>query len=92
MGAAVRACAAADDLLLGRLLPDEQVCYFYVSTLENAAEQGIRRRPGETPHRFGARLADEVESEDEAAIAELTAALCGLNLRVKVRPRRQSPY
>ena len=62
-----------DDLLLGRLPPDEQVRYFYVSTLENAAEQGIRRRPGETPHRFGARLADEVESEDEAAIAELTA-------------------
>jgi len=62
-----------DDLMLGRLPPDEQVRYFYVSTLENAAEHGMRRRPGETPHRFQARLGEMVESEDEAAAAELTA-------------------
>lgn len=62
-----------DDLMLGRLPPDEQVRYFYRTTLENAAEQGLRRRPGETPHRFQARLADRIESEDEAAIDRLTA-------------------
>jgi hypothetical protein len=62
-----------DDLMLGRLPPDEQVRYFYVSTLESAAEHGIRRRPGETPHRFQGRLAESVDSEDEAAVARLTA-------------------
>ena len=62
-----------DDLMLGRLPPDEQVRYFYLSTLESAAEHGMRRRPGETPHRFQTRLGDRVESEDEAAVARLTA-------------------
>lgn len=62
-----------DDLMLGRLPPDEQVRYFYVSTLESAAEHGMRRRPGETPHSFQARLEDKVEGEDEAAVARLTA-------------------
>ena len=61
-----------NDLMLGRLPADEQVRYFYVSTLESAAEHGIRRRPGETPHRFQARLADRIEGEDEAAVARLT--------------------
>ena len=73
-----------DDLMLGRLPPDEQVKYFYRSTLESAAEHGMRRRPGETPHRFQARLADKVESEDEAAAARLTAGF------VKVEFARQS--
>ena len=45
-----------DELMLGRLPPDEQVRYFYVSTLESAAEHGVRRRPGETPYSFQARL------------------------------------
>lgn len=62
-----------DDLMLGRLPPDEQVRYFYVSTLERAAQQGIRRRPGETPQRFEARLSNRIDSEDETAIADLTA-------------------
>ena len=73
-----------DDLMLGRLPPDEQVRYFYRSTLESAAEQGIGRRPGETPHRFEARLANEVEDEDKAAISELTAGF------VRVEFARQS--
>ncbi len=73
-----------DDLMLGRLPPDEQVRYFYISTLENAAEHGLRRRPGETPHRFQARVADKVESEDEDAIAQLTAGF------VQVEFARQS--
>ena len=73
-----------DDLMLGRLPPDEQVRYFYISTLENAAEHGLRRRPGETPHRFQARVADKVESEDEDAIAHLTAGF------VQVEFARQS--
>ncbi len=63
-----------DDLTLGRLPPDEQVKYFYRSTLENAAEHGLRRRPGETPHRFQARLDNEIDIEDEEAVARLTAA------------------
>lgn len=62
-----------DGVLLGRLPPDEQVRYFYRSTLENAADHGIRRRPGETPHRFQARLAERIEREDQAAVAGLTA-------------------
>lgn len=61
-----------DELMLGRLPPDEQVRYFYVSTLESAAEHGVRRRPGETPYRFQARLGTQVESEDAAAAARLT--------------------
>ena len=61
-----------DELMLGRLPPDEQVRYFYVSTLESAAEHGIRRRPGETPYNFQARLATQVESDDAAAAARLT--------------------
>ena len=62
-----------DDLTLGRLPPDEQVKYFYRSTLENAAEHGLRRRPGETPHRFQTRLANEIDIEDDEAVARLTA-------------------
>ena len=73
-----------DDLMLGRLPPDEQVRYFYISTLENAGEHGLRRRPGETPHRFQARVADKIESEDEAAIARLTAGF------VRIEFARQS--
>ena len=61
-----------DELMLGRLPPDEQVRYFYVSTLESAAEQGVKRRPGETPYSFQARLGTQVESEDAAAAARLT--------------------
>lgn len=63
-----------DELMLGRLPPDEQVRYFYVSTLESAAEQGMRRRPGETPYSFQERLGTRVESEDEAAAERLTAS------------------
>ena len=61
-----------DELMLGRLPPDEQVRYFYVSTLESAAEHGVRRRPGETPYSFQARLGTQVESEDAEAAARLT--------------------
>lgn len=61
-----------DELMLGRLPPDEQVRYFYVSTLESAAENGFRRRPGETPHRFQTRLSDQFQEEDEEAVARLT--------------------
>ena len=61
-----------DELMLGRLPADEQVRYFYVSTLESAAEHGVRRRPGETPYSFQARLGTQVESEDAEAAARLT--------------------
>ena len=61
-----------DELMLGRLPPDEQVRYFYVSTLESAAEHGVRRRPGETPYSFQARLGTQVEGEDAEAAARLT--------------------
>ena len=67
-----------DELMLGRLPPDEQVRYFYVSTLESAAEQGIRRRPGETPYSFQERLGTRVESEDEEAAARLTAGFVSI--------------
>ncbi len=63
-----------DELMLGRLPADEQVRYFYLSTLESAAEHGMRRRPGETPYSFQARLGTRVESEDEEAAARLTAS------------------
>ena len=73
-----------NELMLGRLPPDEQVRYFYVSTLESAAEHGMRRRPGETPHRFQARLGEVVESEDEEAAERLTAGF------VRIEFARQS--
>ena len=63
-----------DELMLGRLPPDEQVRYFYLSTLESAAEQGIRRRPGETPYSFRERLGTRIESEDGEAAERLTAS------------------
>lgn len=73
-----------DELMLGRLPPDEQVRYFYLSTLESAAEQGIRRRPGETPYSFRERLGTRIESEDGEAAERLTASF------VKIEFARQS--
>lgn len=41
--------------------PDRQVRYLYLSTLRNAEQAGLPRRPGETPYGYAPRLAHSLE-------------------------------
>ncbi|NJN83850.1 MAG: DUF4129 domain-containing protein [Caldilineaceae bacterium] len=63
-------------LRLRNLDPDQQVRYYYFSTLHRAEQAGMARRDFETPNLYAPRLAARVAQtpEDEAAIAELTDA------------------
>jgi hypothetical protein len=58
---------------LGALPPREQVRYFYLSTLRRAADQGIVRRPAQTPGEFGQEL-ESTWPEAEMDVEALTAA------------------
>lgn len=58
---------------LGRMSPDQQVRYYYLSTLRQAEQRGLPRRPGETPFRYAPRLEAEIEErEEEHPVTELT--------------------
>lgn len=46
--------------------PDQQVRSFYLSTLRNAEEAGLPRRPGETPYAYAPRLAQALEPAQAA--------------------------
>jgi hypothetical protein len=61
---------------LGKLSPEQQVRYLYLATLEDAEQQGLPRRPGETPRDYAPRLADQVAPaiEDKGAVETLTSA------------------
>lgn len=58
---------------LGGLPPREQVRYFYLSTLRRAADQGIVRRPAQTPGEFVQEL-ESTWPEAEMDVEALTAA------------------
>jgi hypothetical protein len=58
---------------LGGLPPREQVRYFYLSTLRRAADQGIARRPAQTPHEF-VRDLEQTWPEAELDVEALTGA------------------
>ena len=58
---------------LGGLPPREQVRYFYLSTLRRAADQGIVRRPAQTPREFVQDL-EQTWPEAELDVEALTAA------------------
>ena len=58
---------------LGGLPPREQVRYFYLSTLRRAAEQGITRRPDQTPREFVSDM-EQTWPEAELDVEALTDA------------------
>lgn len=58
---------------LGGLSPRDQVRYFYLSTLRRAADQGIARRPAQTPHEF-VRDLEHTWPESEFDVQSLTDA------------------
>lgn len=58
---------------LGGLPPREQVRYFYLSTLRRAADQGVVRRPAQTPQEFVQDL-EQTWPEAELDVTALTEA------------------
>ena len=60
-------------LQLGRMSATERIRYFYLTTLEKAQEEGIGRKPGETPLRYAPRLEDTIHEEGDKPFAQLTA-------------------
>lgn len=58
---------------VGGLPPREQVRYFYLSTLRRAADQGIVRRPAQTPQEFVHDL-EQTWPETELDVEALTEA------------------
>jgi hypothetical protein len=58
---------------VGGLPPREQVRYFYLSTLRRAADQGIVRRPAQTPQEFIQDL-EQTWPEAELDVETLTSA------------------
>ncbi len=60
-------------LQLGQMSPAERIRYFYLTTLEHAQEQGVSRKPGETPLRYAPRLEDTIHEQDDKPFSQLTA-------------------
>lgn len=63
-------------LRLGTLSPTDRVRLFYLSMLAQAQEQGIPRRPGETPYRYSPRLGaalEEAKDDTERLTEEFVA-------------------
>ncbi len=56
----------------GRMSPTERIRYFYLTTLEHAQEQGMGRKPGETPLRYAPRLEERIPDDPERAFSQLT--------------------
>ncbi len=69
-----------------QLDPTQQVRYFYLKTLEAAAEKGLGRKIDETPARYAPRLAATFteQPEEAQAVEELTAAF--IQARYTARP------
>lgn len=57
---------------LGRLSPEQRIRYYYLTTLERAQEEGIPRRPGETPLRYAPRLEQSITEDPEHPVLQLT--------------------
>lgn len=59
-------------LQLGQLSPTERIRYFYLTTLERAQEEGVGRKPGETPLSYAPRLEGAIEDSGEKPFSQLT--------------------
>lgn len=59
-------------LQLGRMSPSERIRYFYLTTLDQAQEQGVGRKPGETPLRFAPRLEERISEASDKPFSQLT--------------------
>ncbi len=59
-------------LQLGRMSPSERIRYFYLTTLDQAQEQGVGRKPGETPLRFAPRLEERISEVGDKPFSQLT--------------------
>lgn len=59
-------------LQLGRMSPTQRIRYFYLASLDQAQEQGIGRRPGETPLHFAPRLEDRLAEGGDRPFSQLT--------------------
>ncbi|MBX3052793.1 MAG: DUF4129 domain-containing protein [Caldilineaceae bacterium] len=57
---------------VGRMSPTQRIRYFYLATLDQAQEQGVGRKPGETPLRFAPRLEEKIGESDGRPFSELT--------------------
>jgi hypothetical protein len=59
-----------------KLSPEQQVRYFYLTTLEEAGQHGLARRVAETPQQYAGRLAEHVAAkvEDPETVQTLTDA------------------
>lgn len=76
-------------LLRGKLTPDQQARYYYLSLLEQAEQAGHPRQPAETPLHYAPRLAQALreeseEEEGQAAVDALTSAF--VDVRYASRP------
>jgi hypothetical protein len=49
----------------GRMTPRKRVIYFYLSLLDLAGQQGLARRPSQTPSQYEQRLADALPENQE---------------------------
>jgi len=59
-------------LQLGRMSPTQRIRYFYLTTLAHARDQGVGRKPGETPLRYAPRLEDTIPETDDKPFSQLT--------------------
>lgn len=59
-------------LQLGRMSPSERIRYFYLTTLDQAQEHGVARKPGETPLRFAPRLEERMPEVGDQPFSQLT--------------------
>jgi hypothetical protein len=48
-----------------KLSPEQQVRYFYLTTLEEAGQHGLARRVAETPHQYAGRLVERLAEKSE---------------------------
>lgn len=72
---------------LGALSPRDKVRYFYLSTVRRAAEQGVTRRPSQTPNEFVQDL-QSAWPEAEREIDALTKAFVTARYdRVEIAPQ-----
>jgi uncharacterized membrane protein YidH (DUF202 family) len=71
--------------------PTQRVRYFYLSMLDQAGEQGIKRRPGETPFQFAPRL-EEAVADEEQPVTLLTERFVEIHFASRPVPEEVVPY
>lgn len=65
-------------LRLAGMNANQQLRYFYLSMLKEGSEQGVARRPGETPSNYAGRL-EQVVEDPEKPVSELTESFVQLH-------------